>query len=186
MERFYDSCSIHNDCDKLCRITRWLFLGQSNRFRPLPCASLELAIVFAGGAIQATETGCILKGSGDILTMGVTAWLGVLGIRFLQRKTVALSMLLVPSITLFMAGELGRSLLPYITMITSYIRKGMASLLGLQPLFMYLLISMLLSILIVSLITTVGIALAISLKGIGSGAANLRIVCSAIGLCMAG
>lgn len=162
------------------------FLGQSNRFRPLPCASLELAIVFAGGAIQATETGCILKGSGDILTMGVTAWLGVLGIRFLQRKTVALSMLLVPSITLFVAGELGRFLLPYMTMITSYIRKGMASLLGLQPLFMCLLISMLLSILIVSLITTVGIALAISLKGIGSGAANLRIVCSAIGLCMAG
>ncbi len=40
--------------------------------------------------------------------------------------------------------------------------------------------------LIVSPITTVGIALAISLSGIGSGAANLGICAASFGLCMAG
>ncbi len=59
------------------------------------------------------------------------------------------------------------------------IGQGIASLLGLQPILMSLLIAMIFCFLIVSPITTVGIALAINLSGIGSGAASF-------GLCLAG
>ncbi len=59
------------------------------------------------------------------------------------------------------------------------IGQGIASLLGLQPILISLLIAMIFCFLIVSPITTVGIALAINLSGIGSGAASF-------GLCLAG
>lgn len=66
------------------------------------------------------------------------------------------------------------------------IGQGIASLLGLQPILMSLLIAMIFCFLIVSPITTVGIALAINLSGIGSGAANLGICAASFGLCLAG
>ncbi len=66
------------------------------------------------------------------------------------------------------------------------IGQGIASLLGLQPILMSLLIAMIFCFLIVSPITTVGIALAINLSGIGSGAANLGICATSFGLCLAG
>ncbi|VHF07546.1 PTS EIIC component [Streptococcus pyogenes] len=66
------------------------------------------------------------------------------------------------------------------------IGQGIASLLGLQPILISLLIAMIFCFLIVSPITTVGIALAINLSGIGSGAANLGICAASFGLCLAG
>lgn len=111
--------------------------------------------------------------------MGITAALGMLLIHFLSDKTKSFTLIIVPTVILLLVGGVRRVLLPYIKMIIAMIGQGVASLLGLQPILMSILIAMIFCFLIVSPITSVGIALAISLAGIGSGAANL-------GLCMAG
>lgn len=95
-------------------------------------------------------------------------------------------MIVIPTVTLLLVGGVGHVLLPYVKMITTMIGQGIASLLGLQPVLMSILIAMIFCFLIVSPITTVGIALAISLSGIGSGAANLGTCAASFGLCMAG
>lgn len=152
-----------------------MFVGMNFKFNPIQSASLGLAVIFAGGSPNFANGVITMQGTGDIINMGITAALGVLLIQFLSDKTKSFTLIIVPTVTLLLVG---RVLLPYVKMITTMIGQGIASLLGLQPI--------LISLLIVSPITTVGIALAINLSGIGSGAANLGICAASFGLCLAG
>lgn len=163
-----------------------MLVGNNFKFNPIQSASLGLAVMFAGGAANFVKGAFMLQGTGDIINMGITAALGVLLIQFLSDKTKSFTLIIVPTVTLLLVGGIGHFLLPYVKMITTMIGQGIASLLGLQPILMSVLIAMIFCFLIVSPITTVGIALAISLAGIGSGAANLGICAASFGLCMAG
>ncbi|HEO0604360.1 TPA: PTS transporter subunit IIC [Streptococcus agalactiae] len=163
-----------------------IMVGLNFKFNPIQSASLGLAVMFAGGAATFLKGAIMLKGTGDIINMGITAALGVLLIQFLSDKTKSFTLIVIPTVTLLLVGGVGHVLLPYVKMITTMIGQGIASLLGLQPVLMSILIAMIFCFLIVSPITTVGIALAISLSGIGSGAANLGICAASFGLCMAG
>lgn len=163
-----------------------MLVGINFKFAPIQSASLGLAVMFAGGAANFNNGIMVLKGTGDIINMGITAALGVLLIQFLSDKTKSFTLIVVPTVTLLLIGGVGRFLLPYVKLITAMIGQGIAGLLGLQPIFMSILIAMIFCFLIVSPITTVGIALAISLSGIGSGAANLGICAASFGLCIAG
>ncbi|MGT2932702.1 PTS transporter subunit IIC [Streptococcus catagoni] len=163
-----------------------MFVGGNFKFNPIQSASLGLAVIFAGGAANVSKGLISLQGTGDIINMGITAALGVLLIQYLSDKTKSFTLIIIPTVTLLLVGGIGRALLPYVKMITAMIGQGIASLLGLQPILMSILIAMIFCFLIVSPITTVGIALAISLSGIGSGAANLGICAASFGLCIAG
>ncbi|KKC19419.1 Membrane protein [Streptococcus sp. NCTC 11567] len=160
-----------------------MFVGMNFKFNPIQSASLGLAVIFAGGSPNFANGVITMQGTGDIINMGITAALGVLLIQFLSDKTKSFTLIIVPTVTLLLVG---RVLLPYVKMITTMIGQGIASLLGLQPILISLLIAMIFCFLIVSPITTVGIALAINLSGIGSGAANLGICAASFGLCLAG
>lgn len=163
-----------------------MFVGMNFKFNPIQSASLGLAVIFAGGSPNFANGVITMQGTGDIINMGITAALGVLLIQFLSDKTKSFTLIIVPTVTLLLVGGVGRVLLPYVKMITTMIGQGIASLLGLQPILISLLIAMIFCFLIVSPITTVGIALAINLSGIGSGAANLGICAASFGLCLAG
>lgn len=163
-----------------------MFVGMNFKFNPIQSASLGLAVIFAGGSPNFANGVITMHGTGDIINMGITAALGVLLIQFLSDKTKSFTLIIVPTVTLLLVGGVGRVLLPYVKMITTMIGQGIASLLGLQPILISLLIAMIFCFLIVSPITTVGIALAINLSGIGSGAANLGICAASFGLCLAG
>ncbi|MGT2887335.1 PTS sugar transporter subunit IIC [Streptococcus didelphis] len=163
-----------------------MLIGGNFKFNPIQSASLGLAVVFAGGAANIANGVITMKGTGDIINMGITAALGVLLIQFLSDKTKSFTLIIIPTLTLLLVGGIGHFMLPYVKMITTIIGQGIASLLGLQPILMSILIAMIFCFLIVSPITTVGIALAISLSGIGSGAANLGICAASFGLCIAG
>lgn len=163
-----------------------IFIGQNFKFNPIQAASLGLAVMFAGGSPLFHNGTISMQGTGDIINMGLTAALGVLLIQFLADKTKSFTLIVIPTVTLLLVGGVGRFILPYVKMITTMIGQGIASLLGLQPILMSLLIAVIFCFLIVSPITTVGIALAISLSGVGSGAANLGICAASFGLCMAG
>lgn len=163
-----------------------VFVGQNFKLSPIQSVSLGLAVLFAGGSPALTDGVISMTGTGDIINMGLTAAIGVLVLQWLGNKAKSFSLIVIPTVSLLLVGGLGRALLPYVKLITSIIGQGIASLFGLQPILMSILIAVIFCFLIVSPITTVGIALAISLSGIGSGAANLGICAASFGLCIAG
>lgn len=165
-----------------------LMVGLFFQFTPIQTGSIALAVIFAGGSpgFNADVKGVVFNGTGDIITMGLTAAVAAAFILWVGNKAKAYSIIVIPTITLVVIGSLGRLALPYITKLTTWIGQGIESLLTLQPIVMCILIAMIFCILIVSPFTTVGIALAIGLSGIGSGAANLGICAAGFGLAIAG
>lgn len=156
------------------------------KFSPIQAASVGVATQFAAGAVIFSKGAMTLKGTGDVITMGVTAALAVAVVRWLGDSLKAYTILVIPLAVLIIAGVSGRLALPYIMKVTHWIGVGVSHLLTLQPIVMAMLIAVVFAILIVSPITTVGIALAISLAGLGSGAGNLGVCAAGFGLAIAG
>lgn len=161
-------------------------VGMNFKFTPIQCAAVGVATQFAAGAVQFQDGAMMLRGTGDIITMGLTAAFAAGLVQLLGNSMKAYTILVIPTVVLAVAGIAGRLALPYITKITEWIGLGIANLLDLQPVIMAMLIAMIFSVLIVSPITTVGIALAISLAGIGSGAGNLGVCAAGFGFAIAG
>lgn len=149
--------------------------GLNFKFTPIQSASLGLATLFASGGISAKDGLVVMQGTGDIITMMVTVAIGSGLILLVGNRLKAYTILLIPPLMLLVVGLIGRMLLPHISMITKIMGVGIAQLLTLQPLLMCMLLAIVFGLLIVSPFTTVGIALAISLTGLGSGAANVGI-----------
>lgn len=173
-------------CNSLVGVAIGVIIGMLFKWTPIQCVSLGLGVMYAGGAAQFKDGALLLKGTGDIINMGIAAALGVLLILLIADKCKAYSILVIPTLTVLVCGVIGRLLLPYVSMITTYVGLGVAKVLTLQPILMAILISMIFSVLIVSPLTTVGIALAISLSGIGSGAANVGICACGFGFAILG
>ncbi|PID97754.1 MAG: hypothetical protein CSA82_02630, partial [Actinobacteria bacterium] len=161
-------------------------VGLNFKFTPIQCAAVGVATEFAAGAVQFQEGAMLMKGTGDIITMGLTAAFAAGLVRWMGNSMKAYTILVIPTVVLVIAGIAGRLALPYIAQITHWIGLGISNLLTLQPILMAMLIAVIFSILIVSPVTTVGIALAISLAGIGSGAANLGVCAAGFGFAIAG
>lgn len=158
------------------------------RFTPIQMASVGLATVFAGGVAKAGAggKGLMLVGTGDIITMWITTAIAVALILWIGEKVKSYTILVIPALTLFVAGGIGATIYPYVTMITHYVGMVVEACITLQPLLMCILIAVLYAFLIMSPISPVGIALAISLSGIGSGAGNLGVCAAAFGFCIGG
>ncbi|MGT2888622.1 PTS sugar transporter subunit IIC [Streptococcus didelphis] len=161
-------------------------VGLNFKFNPIQAASLGLATLFGSGAISAKGGAIIMAGTGDIINMMLTAAIGALIILWVGNGLKAYTILVIPPLMMLVTGLIGRFTLPYVSMITKVIGVGVAQLLYLQPIIMCILLAVVFGILIVSPITTVGIALAISLSGVGSGAANLGICATGFGFAILG
>lgn len=163
-----------------------VLVGINFKFTPIQATSLGLAAILGSGAVQFTAEGIMLNGTGDVINVGLTAAITAGIILLLGNKLKAYTILLIPPIALIVGGGIGTFILPYVKGITTIVGVLVAQLLNLQPIVMSVLIAIIFSILIVSPITTVGIALAISLVGIGSGAGNLGVCAAGFGLAVAG
>lgn len=163
-----------------------VLVGINFKFTPIQSTSLGLAAILGGGAVQFSAEGMNLSGTGDVINVGLTAAIAAGLILLLGNRLKAYTILLIPPISLVIGGGAGMLILPYIKGITTLIGHLVAQLLNFQPIVMSVLIAIIFSILIVSPITTVGIALAISLVGIGSGAGNLGVCAAGFGLAVAG
>lgn len=154
---------------------------------PIECSSISIAAAVGSGVAKATEKGAfIFSGTGDVINTALTATIAVCIVFLLRNKTKAYTILLIPMVVIVGAGYLGLFFLPYIMMITSFLGNIINSFTSLQPMLMTILIAVSFAYIIVSPVSSVGIALAIQLSGIGSGAANLGITAAAIGLGIAG
>lgn len=157
------------------------------KFTPIQIGSLGMACVVGSGVARVNpDGGFIFQGSGDVINTGLTAAIAVLIILVLGEKLQAFTILVIPTIVTVLGGGLGLLLLPYVKSITTMLGQFIATLTDLQPVPMAIAIALMFSMMIVSPIATVGIATAISLSGIASGAANLGICAAGFGLCIAG
>lgn len=158
------------------------------KFTPIQMGSVGMVTFFACGVGKFVPDGNFwaLRGTGDVITMGIIAAIAVFWILLIADRVRSYAILVIPATTFLLAGSIGVLLYPYITMITVAVGHGVAYLVTLKPFLMSILISMVFSILIMSPITSVGVALAIGISGIASGAANLGVCTAAFGFCVAG
>ena len=91
----------------------------------------------------------------------------------------------MPALTVFIPGLIGTAILPYVRDASGLVGEGIMYLTGLQPIIMGSLIAVIFSILILSPISTIGVATVILLSGVGAGAANLGVCASGVGMCIA-
>ncbi len=157
------------------------------KFTPIETASVAMAAVMgSGGWAFAEGGGFLFQGSGDIINMSITAALAAAMIIIIAGRFKAYTLLLTPSIVLIVAGGVGLFTLPYVQQVTGLIASGIGSLLDFQPLIMSILMAVIFGAMIVTPMSTVGIALAINLGGVGSAAANVGICAAAFGLAITG
>lgn len=161
-------------------------IGYQFKFTPIQSASLGLAVMVGGGAVDFSSEALVMNGTGDIINMVFTGAIAAGIVLLIGSRLKGYSIILIPPILLIVGGGIGNALLPYVGQITTLMGHFTSQLLTLHPIIMSVLIAALFSILITTPISTVGIALAISLAGIGSGAANLGVVAAGFGLAIAG
>ena len=165
-----------------------MIIGMMFKLTPIQGTSIGLATLYASGSIVQTadKTGLMLKGAGDIVTIIFTAALATAFILLIGNKTQGYAVLVLPTLSLVVIGGIGRYLLPFFAGLTRVLGDGIKHLLTLQPIILTILIAIIFACLIVTPITSVGIALAINIDGIASGAANLGICACGFTLAIAG
>ncbi|WP_057818612.1 PTS transporter subunit IIC [Schleiferilactobacillus perolens] len=161
-------------------------VGMMAKFSPIQTGSLALAAIVGAGNVHVTKAGMTIAGTGDVINTAVTIAVGYLLILLLGQRLKAYTILLIPSIVLIVGGGIGLLTFGPVTEVTKYIGQLVEQLTNLQPILMGVLMGMAFALLIVSPISTVGIATAISLSGIASGAANLGIVAAGFALAIYG
>lgn len=160
-------------------------VGMTFKLKPIQTASIGLAAVVGSGVVQINESVMTLQGIGVVLNTGVTAGLAVLFVKYIGAKLKDYTILLLPTLTIFIPGLFGYLILPYVKSGTGIIGVGIQQVTDFQPILMGAIIAVIFCVLILSPLSTVGVATVIMLSGIGAGAANLGIVSAGIGLCIA-
>lgn len=137
--------------------------------------SVAAAAMIGSGAVTFKNGAMTVAGTGDVINIGLTITFAVIVIKLIGNRLGSYTAILMPIIVLIVAGGLGSLTLPYVKMITTLIGTIVMSFTKLQPIIMGILIGMSFAAMIVSPLSSVGIAVAIGLSGVGSGAANLGI-----------
>lgn len=163
-----------------------VMVGITFKLSSIQTASIGIAAMVGSGAIQKTADGLFaLNGIGVVINTGITAALTVLFLQLIGDKLKAYAILLMPTLSILIPGMLGYLILPYVKSSTGLLGVGIANVTSLQPIVMGAIISVVFCLIILSPISTVGVATVIMLSGIGSGAANLGIVAAGVGLAIA-
>ena len=130
--------------------------------------SVAAAAMIGSGAVTFKNGLIMVAGTGDVINIGLTITLAILLIKLIGNKLGSYTTILLPIIVLVVGGGIGLLILPYVKFVTTFIGMIVMAFTKLQPLLMGVLIGMSFAAMIVSPISSVGIAVA-------SGAANLGI-----------
>lgn len=148
------------------------------KFNLIQSDSVAAAAMIASGAFEMKNGHIMLNGSGDVINIALTIFIAATLVKYLTPKLGSYTALLVA----VFAGGLGQFALPYTKMITGMIGSVVSVLTDFQPLVMGMFMGAIFAALIVSPISSVGIAMAIEIEGIASGSANLGITTDAFAL----
>ncbi|WP_407647466.1 PTS sugar transporter subunit IIC [Bombilactobacillus apium] len=161
-------------------------VGMVGKLSPIHTAALILAAVAGAGNFHFTKTGFQAQGSGDVINLALTIFLGYLLLELIGSRLQAYTILLVPLIVLVVAGGTGSLTLQPVSQIAQGIGIIINQFNTLQPVLMSVLMAIAFAFLIVSPISSVGIATAIGINGLAAGAANLGIVAASFALAIYG
>ena len=163
-----------------------VMVGVTFKLSPIQTASVGIAAMVGSGAIEKTVEGLfVLNGIGIVINTGITAALAVLFVQFIGNRFKGYSILLMPTLGILIPGMIGYMLLPFMKSSTGLLGVAISNVTLLQPVVMGAIIAVVFCLIILSPISTVGVATVIMLSGIGSGAANLGIVAAGVGLAIA-
>ena len=156
------------------------------KYGNIEAASVALAGMVGSGVAIFTDKGFVLAGTGDIINLGITVVLAVLMIQVVGDKLGQFKMLLLPAMVIMVAGGIGTLTLPYVRTVSQAIGQAINAATTLQPILMGIIVGMAFAALVVSPISSAGIATAIGITGIGAGSANLGIVAASFTLAAMG
>lgn len=125
-------------------------------------------------------SGFQIAGIGDIINTLLTAGIAVGLILLFGNKLGSVGIIAGPMIMGVGAGLIGRLTLPFVSQITTQIGHTINHFTTLQPLLMSILISMSFAFIILSPLSAAGIAMAIGLNGVASGAAAMGVASVAV------
>lgn len=171
---------------RLLSVAMGLTIAMQFKLSPIQSATLAITTAIGSGAFVFADGALSLVGIGDVINAGITASLAVAAMLFIGDKLKAYTILIVPTLIIVVIGAIGLFTLPFVVKITSAIGSMVAAFTNFTPVVSGILIAITFALMIVSPISTAGVAIAISLTGIPSGAANLGICAAGFGLCVAG
>ncbi|MDO5026918.1 MAG: PTS sugar transporter subunit IIC [Tissierellia bacterium] len=144
-------------------------------FDLIETAVVAMTTFIASGSVKITEDGFKIAGIGDLINTILIAAVVVYVVLKVRGKFGNLNIVLLPLLVVSIVGAFGLFTLPYVSKLTAAIGVIVAKITTLQPLIMSILLAIIFAILIISPFSTVAVALAIGLSGLGSGAANVGI-----------
>ncbi|MGX5790863.1 PTS transporter subunit IIC [Staphylococcus equorum] len=150
------------------------------KFNGAGATMIGVSAMLGSGAVKITTDGFILNGIGDIINTILVVIIACFLYLILQNKLGSLEMILLPVIIPVVSGIIGLYTLGYVSNVTKGLGHIVYSFTELNPLLMSVLICVTYSLLMVTPISVVAIATAISLSGLGSGAANMGIVAACV------
>ena len=161
-------------------------VGNLLKFHIVDSASVALAAFVAGGVTTATANGVVIAGTGIITNMLITILVASAVVLLIGNRLGQFKMLVEPLVVLLVAGGIGLITLKPVAALQHLVGVGVANATHLTPLVMGGVLGLLFAALIVSPLSSVGVATAISLAGVGSGAANAGIVAASFTLALMG
>src|SRR5699024_4417322 len=150
------------------------------KFNGAGASMIGVSAMLGSGAVKITSDGFILNGIGDIINTILVVIVSCFLYLVLQNKLGSLEMIILPVVIPVVSGIIGLFTLSYVSNVTKGIGHVVNSFTELNPLLMSILICVTYSLLMVTPISVVAIATAISLSGLGSGAANMGIVAACV------
>lgn len=158
-----------------------ILIGMQFSLTAVQTVIVGTASFVGSGAMNFTESGVMLVGIGDLINTMITASIAVLILVWIGDRLGSLTVLFLPVLGGGISGLLGILILPYIRWITTGIGSLVNAIAEMQGLgvFAGVLIAIIFANMIVSPISTVGVALAIGITGPASGAANVGIAAAA-------
>lgn len=152
-----------------------MFVALEFKLSPIESASVIGASFAASGAVNFVNDAWVLKGTGDLINIMITVSIAVLIVKWYNNRLANLGIVVIPLIGGVLPALIGLFTLPFVSKLTGLLGSLIANFTTLQPLIMMILIAVAFALIIVTPLSTVAIAYAISLAGLGSGAANVGI-----------
>ena len=161
-------------------------VGHLLKLSTIDAGAIALATFVSSGVVTKTATGMVISGTGVILNIVLITLVAAILVKLTTTVFGHLKMLLQPLIVVLLAGGLGLVTLAPLRQVQVLMGTAVAAATHLTPLLMGALLGMAFAFLVVSPLSSVGIAMAINLSGVGSGAANAGIVVASFTLAAMG
>lgn len=165
-----------------------ILVAMQFKLTPIQTAATGIAAVCGSGVAMPDPAGGFhLQGTGLVINSGLTAAIAVGLLLLIGEKLGNYTILLLSTIVTLVAGGIGWVVtFPAVKVLTVWLGNLVNGATTLQPIVMGVVLAVLFAVMIVSPVSTVGIATAIFMEGVASGTANLGVVAAGFGLLVGG